>query len=354
MQSGCYIPFHEPPSVTSTPTPTVSFSTEQSHLIDQAIQGLLVKAAIEKVSAQQVQQTPGFYSLISSSFQDGNNQRRIANDKAKRLPSLNRFIGCLSSYSSPPRLFTVSTAEMKEPSVPILPILEHFYSQSFRISAYLDDWILAASTKQLAIQQVLAVVALLQQLGWMVNFKKSILTPTQQLGHLGFVSNTSTMTASLPMKKLRDIRRSIKQALDHPHRQSTRVVHSLTMRIQAATFAIFPARLYTRHLLYYKNQTVKSEKDWDLPSSLDPVSIHELNWWYHSLQKWNGRSLLPSFYWTPIEAAQLINWQEFKAAHLALKIFRVPKNSTILIRTNDTASLSYINKQGETHSRYWN
>ncbi|KAG0748200.1 hypothetical protein G6F16_004416 [Rhizopus arrhizus] len=70
------------------------------------------------------------------------------------------------------------------------------------------------------------------------------------------------MTASLPMKKLCDIRRSI----------------NLTMRIQMATFAIFPTRLYTRHLLYYKNQTVKSDKDWDLPSPLDPASIQELNW----------------------------------------------------------------------------
>jgi hypothetical protein len=74
----------------------------------------------------------------------------------------------------------------------------------------LDDWVLAESTKQLAIQQVQTVMALLQQLGWMVNFKKSVSTPTQQFEHLSFVLNTHTMTASLPMKKLRDIRRSIK------------------------------------------------------------------------------------------------------------------------------------------------
>lgn len=109
------------------------------------------------------------------------------------------------------------------------PILEHFCSQGFRISAYLDDWILAASTKQLAIQRVQAVVALLQQLGWMVNFKKSVLTPTQQLERLGFVLNTHTMMESLPMKKLRDIRRSSKQVLYHSHRQSPSVVHRLTM-----------------------------------------------------------------------------------------------------------------------------
>ena len=133
-------------------------------------------------------------------------------------------------------------------------------------------------------QQVQQVVDLLQHLGWIVNLKKSVLVPTQQLKHLGFVLNTQHMTASLPLKKLRNIRRSIKQVLDKSHRQSPRVIHGLTMRIQAATFAIFPARLYTRHLLYYKNQTIKKESDWDLPHSLDQASLEELNWWYLNLQ----------------------------------------------------------------------
>ncbi|KAG0904742.1 hypothetical protein G6F33_012699 [Rhizopus arrhizus] len=158
------------------------------------------------------------------------------------------------------------------------PILHYFRSQGYRISAYLDDWILAANSKQLAIQQAQAVLALLQQLGWIVNYKKSVLTPTQQLEHLGFLLNTRTMMASLPLKKLRDIRRSIKQILDKPSRQTPRTVHSLTMRIQAATFAIFPARLYTRHLLYFKNQVVKSDTDWDRLRPLDQASKEELRW----------------------------------------------------------------------------
>lgn len=134
------------------------------------------------------------------------------------------------------------------------PILEHLRSRGFRISAYLDDWLLIAESKQQAVTQARQVVSLLLDLGWIVNFKKTVLVPTQQLEHLGFVLNTQSMTALLPAVKLRDIRRSIKHVLDKPHRQSPRIIHSLTMRIQAATFAIFPARLYTRHLLYYKNQ----------------------------------------------------------------------------------------------------
>ncbi|CEP08910.1 hypothetical protein, partial, partial [Parasitella parasitica] len=279
------------------------------------------------------------------------------------------------------QVYQYSTAAFGLATIPFIftkicrPILEWARSQGMRISAYLDDWILVAKTKEQALQQGKQVVEQLQKLGWIVNFKKSVLQPTQQLEHLGFSLNTKTMQASLPPKKLRDLRRSIKQILDHPQRQTPRVLHSITMRIQAATFAIFPARLYTRHLLYYKNQTVKSDKDWDLPVAMDQASLEELQWWYHNLKKWNGRSFLPttptetvyvdasntgwgcswkhqkaSGYWTHEEASQSINWRELAAAFFALKTFQIPTNSTILIRTDNTTSLSYINNHGGTRS----
>jgi len=185
-----------------------------------------------------------------------------------------------------------------------LGILE--ISRNQDLCLYLDDWLLVADNKELALQQSQMVVSLLQHLGWLVNFKKSVLIS-------------------------RDIRRSIKQVLNKPNRQSPRVIHSLTMRIQAATFVVLPARLYTRHLLYYyKNQTVKTDTDWDKPNTLDPASLQELAWWYHNLKTWNGRSILPTTptqtifvdaasntgwgcswnqhrahgYWTPLEAEQ--------------------------------------------------
>ncbi|CEP13171.1 hypothetical protein [Parasitella parasitica] len=81
------------------------------------------------------------------------------------------------------------------------PILEHLRSQDIRISAYLDDWFLVADNKKLALQQSQMVVSLLQQLGWIVNLKKSVLTPTQQLEHVGFVLDTRKMTAALPLEE---------------------------------------------------------------------------------------------------------------------------------------------------------
>ncbi|KAG1155972.1 hypothetical protein G6F37_008047 [Rhizopus arrhizus] len=197
------------------------------------------------------------------------------------------------------QIYQYTTTPFGLASVPYLftkicrPILEWARTQSIRVSVYLDDWILAAKSKTLALQHTNMLVQQLQQLGWIVNTKKSVLSPTRNLEHLGFCLDTTTMTASLPAKKIRDLRRSIKQIISKPHSQIPRTIHSLTMRIQAATFAVFPARLYTRHLLYYKNKQVKNDKDWDHPTPLDQASLDELKWWYMNLQKWNGRSILP-------------------------------------------------------------
>ena len=43
------------------------------------------------------------------------------------------------------------------------------------------------------------------------------------------------------------------------------------MKIQAATFAVLPYRLYTQHLRRMKNLSVKTSDDWDKPQLL---SVH--------------------------------------------------------------------------------
>ncbi|CEP09854.1 hypothetical protein, partial, partial [Parasitella parasitica] len=55
-------------------------------------------------------------------------------------------------------------------------------------------------------------------------------------------------------------------------------------------------------------------------------------------------------YWTAEEAAQSIKWRELKAAQLALKTLPLPAYSTVSIRTDNTTSHSYINKQGGARS----
>jgi hypothetical protein len=139
-------------------------------------------------------------------------------------------------------------------------ILEWARTQHIRLSAYLDDWIIISDTAAQATQHTQLVVQKLESLGWIMAYNESTLKPQQSIEHLGFLLDTTTMTAQLPGKKLRDLRRSIQQILKNPL-QLPRTIHSLTMRIQAATFALMPGRLYIQHLLRMKNQMVRSFDD---------------------------------------------------------------------------------------------
>ncbi|KAL0085853.1 hypothetical protein F4703DRAFT_1736853, partial [Phycomyces blakesleeanus] len=50
--------------------------------------------------------------------------------------------------------------------------------------------------------------------------------------------------------------------------------------------------------------------------------------------------------WNDQEASISINWREMKAVQLALQTFPSLQHTSILVRTDNTTSLSYINKQG--------
>ena len=59
-------------------------------------------------------------------------------------------------------------------------------NRGIRIHQYLDDWLLRAPTQQICMEQSKQLVAFIQELGWVINFKKSELIPTQNFDFLGY------------------------------------------------------------------------------------------------------------------------------------------------------------------------
>ena len=66
---------------------------------------------------------------------------------------------------------------------------------------YLDDTLLIVLTAELCLAQGKLLVKLLQDLGFLVNVNKSVLTPTQRIIFLGFVIDSGNMTIPLPEEK---------------------------------------------------------------------------------------------------------------------------------------------------------
>ncbi|KAG1560863.1 hypothetical protein G6F49_002310 [Rhizopus delemar] len=195
-----------------------------------------------------------------SSLQDGNHPRHIINDQTGRSLSRYRsFDAFLHLHLHPSsrkylrfvwqnRLFQFRTTPFGLNIVPFWftkttrLIVQWARQQGIRLSAYLDDWIIMGETKEIFQRHLQKVLSCLRNLGWLVNDEKSNFEPSPTIEHLGFVLNTITMQASLPGKKLRDIQRSLKQLFQNPV-QTPRRVQGVIMRLQAATFAVFPARL---------------------------------------------------------------------------------------------------------------
>ena len=81
------------------------------------------------------------------------------------------------------------------------PILRLLKSQGMLLIIYLDDILLIAPTANLCLAQGKFLMKLLQDLGFLVNMNKSVLTPTQRIIFLGFLIDSVNMTISLPEEK---------------------------------------------------------------------------------------------------------------------------------------------------------
>ena len=57
--------------------------------------------------------------------------------------------------------------------------------QNLSVSAYLGNWLLRSPTKEQCLIDSQNLVKLVQELGWLINFQKSELVPTQKLDFLG-------------------------------------------------------------------------------------------------------------------------------------------------------------------------
>ena len=83
------------------------------------------------------------------------------------------------------------------------PILVHIRQNLvIRCVMYLDDILTFGRTKSDCLQKAKKVITLLQELGFTINIKKSILEPTQQIEFLDLILDSIQMKVFLPEPKV--------------------------------------------------------------------------------------------------------------------------------------------------------
>ena len=92
-------------------------------------------------------------------------------------------------------------------------VLKFLRSLSVKIAAWIDDFILAASSADLVSSHASLTIRTFEDLGFLPNIAKSHLVPVQRLCHLGLVWDTVDYSFSVPSDKLSDVQRKCHLAL---------------------------------------------------------------------------------------------------------------------------------------------
>lgn len=255
----------------------------------------------------------------------------------------------------------------------VRPVLTWARQRGIRISAYLDDIIIAASTKEEAKQHTRMVREQLERLGFLIKDSKSTLTPTQRIDHLGFKIDTTTMSLAVPPSKVRDLRREALKMIK-AGTVSLRRLAAFIGKATAMTIAVFPARLMTRQLIQTQNAALARNCSWTDPVTLGKAARKNLEWWREHLSGWNGLGFLPqktdvdaftdaseeawgivinskemSRTWTPAEQPHHINWKELRVIWYLVQIPTLI-GKTIHIICDNMTTIAQINKFGGTRS----
>ena len=137
-----------------------------------------------------------------------------------------------------PREFT----KLLRPVVPLLRL------QGIKLHVYLDDWLIRALSAVHARTHADLDLQVSQHLGWVINFSKSDLVPSQQFDFIGMQFNTCAYTVA-PLPKMRV---KIQNTLDHWRSHlpiSARDLHRLLGMLTFMATLVPKGRLRLRPLL---------------------------------------------------------------------------------------------------------
>ena len=227
--------------------------------------------------------------------------------------------------------------------------------KGIRIHQYLDNWLVRARSHQICLQHTQTLVKMCKDLGWLVNVEKSELEPKQD--------------------RWQNLQEKILSLLSLPS-CPVRQFMSLIGLITTTEKQVHLGQLHMRPIQWHL------KNNWRVPELLEkviplPRSLHpHLQWWLEESNVLQGQPLHPIKHalqiftdtskegwgthlnehtargsWSLPEGKLHINYLELKAVFLALKEFQdLCSNQIVLVATDNTTVVSYINKEGGMRS----
>lgn len=135
------------------------------------------------------------------------------------------------------------------------------------------------------------LIFLLQNLGFLINEKKSQFQPVQQIEFLGVNVDSMKMELTLPSEKVNKIICQCKDLLDQ-NQVSILQLTKLLGKLTSTAVAVLPAPLHYRHIQRDQIKNLLLKKSYQAYIVLSEKGKEEITWWMENLRLCNGKTLL--------------------------------------------------------------
>ena len=151
---------------------------------------------------------------------------------------------------------------------------------------YVDDILVLNTTPQGVEKDLAIMLETLRQAGMVVNFRKSILAPTQKLDHLGFSLDLENGMLEVLKYKLKAVRKELGKLLTHKE-MTCRKMATILGNIRSFLMAMPFLRAFTDHMVAFVNQ--QGHWGWDIPLEITQTLQQEVSDLNSLTKQWNGR-----------------------------------------------------------------
>ena len=246
--------------------------------------------------------------------------------------------------------------------------LKKWRRAGLQVFVYLDDILVVAHSQASLLASLRTVCSDLEDAGMEINYKKSILTPSQQIPFLGFLLDFQKGLLSVPGGRLKAIRKELGKFLTHPTLSCRKVA-----AILGTTRSVLPAlpflRCFTNLMVTFVDQQKKFGWDKKLQVEMELKNqAREVQW---LLENWAGRPFVDgrpfrqlhsdasNEGWAGIDSTtnqavqefwradreRHINWKELWASINTVLSF-AKNNEKVKMHVDNSVAYSYLKKLG--------
>ena len=253
----------------------------------------------------------------------------------------------------------------------------HMHMNGIDLHHYLDDWLNQDLSQKASLSSTQYLLRTTLELGLIPNWKKSILVPTQVFTYVGVVWNLQKGMMYPPLDRLQKIESAITLILSKEGASARSWLHLIGLLVSTEKQVPF-GRTYMRGIQWNLALQWNIFKDrLNLWIPINPLAKQHMLWWMDrrnttkgtpigqfipdlsiytdsSKDAWGAHiemssSMTVSQSWKDHEKKLHINVLELKAIYLSLLHFQnILKNKKVMICSDNTTAIAYLNKQGGT------